>query len=136
MKRCIVLLFVLCLFAAMAVAGDVSKKSDADIPPSDQFIKVEVMPECVKKVEPAYPAAAVKAGIEGDVYVQAYVDKTGKVLKANALKCSHKDVGFEEAAVKAAYGSEYKPATQGGDPVGVWVSYKVSFKLDDHKSPE
>jgi len=136
MKRFIVFLFVLCLFAAVAIAGDVSKKSDSKIPPSDQFIKVEVMPECVKKVEPAYPAAAVKAGIEGDVYIQAYVDKTGKVLKAKALKCTHQDAGFEEAAVKAAYESEYKPAAQDGKPVGVWLSYKVSFRLDEHKSPK
>lgn len=131
MKKFIVIVTALFLFAGLLLAGDISKKSAENIPSTEEFVEVEVMPECIKEAEPAYPEAAAKAGIEGDVYVQAYIDKTGEVLKAKALKCTHKDVGFEESAVKAAYASKYKPAIQKGRPVGVWVSYKVNFRLDD-----
>lgn len=131
MKNVIVALAVLLILTATLSAGEVSKKSETTIPPEDTFVKVDVMPEQVKQVRPEYPEVAKKSGIEGDVYIQAYIDKAGKVLKAKALKCTHKDVGFEEAAVKAAYAGEFSPAKQDGQPVGVWVSYKVTFRLDD-----
>jgi hypothetical protein len=38
-------------------------------------------------------------------------------------------VGFEEAALEAAYKREYRPAQFENKPVAVWVSYQVSFQL-------
>jgi len=39
-------------------------------------------------------------------------------------------MGFEEAAVKAAYKCRYRPAIQNGNPIGVWISYTVEFVLE------
>jgi len=49
------------------------------------------------------------------------------VKKAVAVKCTRPNMGFEEAAVAAAYKYIYRPAIQNGDPVGVWIAYRVDF---------
>ncbi len=131
MKKFIPVIAILILFTVSIYGGDSLKKADQKIPSSDEFIPVEVMPEAIKKVAPEYPAAAMKAGIEGSVVIKAFIDKTGTVKKAEVAKISKKDVGFEKAAIKAAYLCTYKPAIQNKQPVGIWVSYKVNFQLDD-----
>jgi len=65
------------------------------------------------------------------VMVQAYVDKNGEVKKAQAVKTNRPNMGFEEAAVKAAYKCKYRPAIQNGNPVGVWIGYRVEFTLEN-----
>lgn len=69
-------------------------------------------------------------GLTCEVYVQAYVDEAGAVKDAKILKCNRPNMGFEEAALDAAYQCRYKPAVQNGQPVGVWVSYRVEFKYE------
>jgi protein TonB len=102
---------------------------DELLPKPDEFVPVEEMPVAVKKVEPQYPELARRAGIEGSVWVKALVDKSGKVRNVIIMKESGANAGFEEAAIKAAYGYVYKPAISNGQPVAVWVAYKVNFKI-------
>jgi len=102
---------------------------DELLPKPDEFVPVEEMPVAVKKVEPKYPELARRAGIEGTVWVKALVDKSGKVRDVIILKESGANAGFEEAAIKSAYGYAYKPAISNGQPVAVWVAYKVNFKI-------
>ena len=99
------------------------------IPPPDEFIAVEQQPKQLKLEQPKYPEMAQKAGIEGEVWVKVYVDKSGNVKKAIVLKESGANVGFEEAAVKAALKGKWKPAMQNKQPVGVWVAYVIKFTL-------
>ncbi len=105
--------------------------SDIDelLPKPDEFVPVEEMPVVIKRVEPEYPDLARRAGIEGTVWVKALVDRSGKVRDVIILKDSGANAGFEEAAVKAAHGYVYKPAISNGQPVAVWVAYKVNFKI-------
>ena len=49
---------------------------DEDAPPAD-FVPVEKEPVPVKKVEPKYPELAMRAGLEGKVWVKIWVDKEG-----------------------------------------------------------
>ena len=65
----------------------------------------------------------------GSVWVQALIDKAGRVRDARILKPSGTQVGFEEAALAAAFEAVYKPAIQNGQPVAVWISYKVEFRF-------
>jgi len=100
------------------------------IPSPNDFIPVEVYPQMIYEAIPRYPRMAYMRGIEGYVIIQAFVDKTGSVIRAQAVKCDQPGWGFEEAAVRAAYKCEYKPAMQNGQPIGLWISYKVSFVID------
>jgi TonB family protein len=137
MKR---LLFILALLTLAAlVTGADQKKAPVtksnNVPPDTIMVKHEVEPEMIKEVNPEYPAQAKKDSIEAKLVVKAFIDKTGEVKSAEVIKCSHPGVGFEEAAIKAAYANKFKPALSGGKPVGVWVSYTVKFTLAPKSEP-
>jgi protein TonB len=98
-------------------------------PTPDEFVAAQEQPVAIKCEPPPYPEVAKLTGKEAAVWVLALVDKEGKVRKAQVQKSSGSNVGFDEAAVEAAYKCVYKPAIQNGRPVAIWVSYKVDFKL-------
>jgi protein TonB len=99
------------------------------MPSPDEFVPVEVYPEQIYEEIPEYPRLAQEGGFTGWVIVQAYVDKNGNVKKAQSVKTNRPNMGFEEAAVKAAYKCKYRPAIQNGNPIGLWIEYKVNFTL-------
>ena len=103
---------------------------DERIPPLDSFIPFDVAPVMVKEVKPAYPELARRSGVEGRVYVQAWIDKRGKVKEAKCLSQGsiNPDI-FCETAIQAARQNEYKPAISNKVPVACWVTYKVDFVL-------
>ena len=100
------------------------------IPPSDTFIPYDEAPVLVKEVKPGYPELARRSGMEGRVYVQAWVDKHGKVKEAKCLREGSVNLDiFCESAIQAAKQNEYKPAISNKVPVPCWVTYKVDFVL-------
>ncbi|MCP4567404.1 MAG: energy transducer TonB [FCB group bacterium] len=99
------------------------------IPGPDKFIWVDVLPELKREAQPEYPKRAMEDGRTGSVIVQAYVAADGRIKKAEIIKCSNHDLGFEKAALDAAFKSLFKPAMANGKPIGVWISYKVIFTL-------
>ena len=101
-------------------------------PPAD-FVDVDKEPVVVKKVEPEYPALAMRAGMEGKVWVKVWVDKQGKAHDVVLLK-SDADV-FNGAAIKAAKQFLFEPAQIKGKPVDVWVSIPFKFRLAEKKPP-
>ncbi len=103
---------------------------DGYMPAPEKFVAYEVGPELTYEVKPDYPRLACEGNFTGYVILQAFVDKYGAVRKAQAVKCNRPGMGFEEAAVKAALKCKYRPAIQNGNPIGVWVSYKVDFRLE------
>jgi hypothetical protein len=102
-----------------------------EIPPPDSFIIVDMEPIAIELEQPAYPALAKASGLTATLWVQAYVDREGKVRKAMTANCSLAGFGFAENALAAAYNSVYRPAIRDGNPIGVWVTYKVKYALDD-----
>jgi len=75
-----------------------------------------------------YPELAREAGIEGDVFVQFFVDKKGRVRDTIVIK-GIPDTGLDEAACDAIRKTRFIPAKQREIPVGVWISVPVRFKL-------
>ncbi len=102
---------------------------DDYMPSPDEFIAVEVEPKEVYTELPVYPRLALEGSFTGYVIIQAYIDKNGNVKKAQSVKCNRPNMGFEEAAVKAALKYKYSPAIQNGNPIGLWISYKMDFVL-------
>ncbi|MCK5125134.1 MAG: TonB family protein [candidate division Zixibacteria bacterium] len=102
------------------------------MPSPDEFIPYEEQPLQTYEEIPDYPRLAQEGGFTGYVIVQAYIDKNGSVKKAQSVKCNRPNMGFEEAAVKAAYKGRYRPAIQNGSPTGCWISYRVEFKLGNN----
>lgn len=102
----------------------------ADLMPSpDQFVPFEEGPIQIRSVTPKYPPLAERAGVEGMVWVKALVDKEGNVRDVIIVKESGANAGFEEAAILAAKQTVWKPAIANGQPIALWVTYKVEFVL-------
>jgi len=108
---------------------DVDRVVDELLPTPDEFVPFEQAPVQITSVQPKYPELAQRASIQGAVWVKALVDKEGKVRDAIIAKESGANAGFEEAAIEAAKQTVWKPAISNGQPIAVWVTYKVEFKL-------
>jgi len=102
---------------------------DELLPKPDEFVAYEEQPQQIETVQPVYPEMARQAGVEGVVWVKALVDKEGKVRDVIIVKPSGANAGFEDAAVEAAKKTTWKPAISNGQPVAVWISYKIEFRL-------
>jgi len=74
-----------------------------------------------------YPAIAKSNGIEGTVFVRAFVSKKGKVLKTIVDKTDNKVL--TSSAVSAVKKAPFTPATKNGIAVNCWVTLPISFKL-------
>jgi len=120
---------------------DLDAEMEAPPPPKEEkkveeeptyFVAVEEMPEPIGGIKGiqekiVYPEIAKRAGVEGKVYVLAFVDETGNVTKAQVLKGI--GAGCDEAALAAVQKTKFKPGKQRGKPVRVQVSIPIIFKL-------
>ena len=98
-------------------------------PASGEFVAVEEMPVCIHEEKPVYPDVAKLTGQSGTVWIEVLLDKEGKVREAKVAKSSGSNVGFDDAALEAAYKNIYKPAIQNGRPIPIRVTYPVKFSL-------
>ena len=105
---------------------------DAPPPPPEgpqvKFIPYDDPPVPKTPIRPQYPEIAQEAGIEGTVYVQAFIDKKGRVKEVNIVK-GIPNTGLNEAAMDAIRKTKFYPAKQRERPVGVYISIPVNFKL-------
>ncbi len=98
-----------------------------DNPEMDKFVPVEKMPEIVVQVKPVYPDLAIRANLEGRVWVRILVSREGKPKKAVVAK-SDAEI-FNQAAIDAAMKYSFTPALQNNKPVAVWVVVPFKFEL-------
>jgi TonB family protein len=83
------------------------------------------------KVNPEYPEDARKNGIMGRVILQAMVERTGAVGELEVLTVEPEAYQpFIDSAKKAISQWRYEPATLDGQPVDVYFTVKIDFKLD------
>jgi TonB family protein len=75
-----------------------------------------------------YPELAKRAGVEGKVYVKAFINENGDVDATEILKGAA--AGLDEAAEKAISETKFKPGMQDGKPVKVQVVIPIFFKLN------
>ena len=96
------------------------------------FVAVEEMPGPIGGIKAiqekiVYPEIAKRAGVEGKVYVLAFVNEQGEVTKAQIIKGI--GAGCDEAALSAVLKTRFTPGKQRGKPVKVQVSIPIIFKL-------
>ena len=99
------------------------------LPEEGEYVQVDSQPRIIKEVPPEYPLKALEKMTEGKVIVAVLVDTDGKVVQAKIATSSGTDVGFEEAALGAAYNNIYRPGIQNGKPVPLWIYYPVYFRI-------
>jgi TonB family protein len=96
------------------------------------FVAVEEPPIPIGGIETIqknvkYPEIAKRAGIEGRVFIKAFINENGDVVKAEVLKGIGS--GCDEAALKAVMVTKFKPGMQRGKPVKTQVAIPIIFKL-------
>jgi TonB family protein len=74
-----------------------------------------------------YPEIAKRAGIEGKVFIQVFIDEDGNVVEAKVIKGI--GAGCDAAALDAVKQTKFTPGKQNGKPVKVQVSIPIVFKL-------
>ena len=82
----------------------------------------------LSEIEPDYPELAIEARSEGTVFVQVTIDETGKVIEAVVVK-SDVISALEQAALKAAKATPFRPAKQRDVPVTSRVVLPFRFRL-------
>ncbi|WP_439558763.1 TonB family protein, partial [Dyadobacter sp.] len=135
---------------ALIVAG--CEKEDYSVPELTE-IKEEVLPEkvfTVVETQPEfpggteamfkflarnikYPTAAVKANVQGRVFLSFIVTETGKIQNINVLKGI--GYGCDEEAVRVLRSfPDWKPGEQSGHKVNVRYNLHNNFQLEDADS--
>ncbi len=146
MKIRIILLTIICTTMAFSSCGDrggngetgaaVHRQPEA---PAKDTMMVDVQPVPIKTVQPKYPDVALKAGVEGTVWLSTLVTDQGNVGEIKVMKLSpnlkdgNKSSGLPESAMEAVKQWKFKPAQLNGKAVQVWVVIPVAFKLDKDK---
>jgi len=67
-------------------------------------------------------------GVGGKVYVQAYVDEHGNVLRWHVVRAVPPGLGFETEAARLIQQWKFTPAMQQDRPIGVWIMVPFTFE--------
>lgn len=82
-----------------------------------------------------YPEEAYKNHIEGKVIVQFFIEKTGKVGEVKVARGVDKELDAEAVRVCKSL-PDFSPGRNAvGEPVGVWYTMPVTFKIQE-SAPE
>ncbi len=79
----------------------------------------------LSSVNPTYPAAAKEAGVQGDVVINAVIDKTGRV---HQMKVVSGPMLLRQAALNAMREWRYSPSTLDGQPIEGQVVVTLQFR--------
>jgi TonB family protein len=84
-------------------------------------------PEEIDRVLPRYPGTARRAGVQGPVVVRGIVRKDGTIDDVEVIK--DLPYGLGDAAREAVSRWRFRPATFRGDPIDVYYTVTVNFRL-------
>lgn len=131
MKRVHIFLFI--IFSAAILFSTVQNTYSIEAPGDEEYLAfAEVMPEPVGGIESiykkiSYPEVAKRAGLEGKVYVMAFIGANGSVDDVKVIKGI--GGGCDEAVIDAVKTSKFKPASNKGASTKVKLSLAFTFKL-------
>ena len=107
------------------------------------YESVEQMPEFPGGVEGLmrylqqnvqYPPTAVQNDVQGRVIVQFIIDETGQVGDVKVVRSVSEEVDAEAVRVVKSL-PKFEPGRQGGEPVSVWYTLPIAFKMQSAPEP-
>lgn len=87
------------------------------------------LPRPIHQPRPNYTADAMRAKVQGTVWVECIVSPEGNCTNANVTKSLDSVFGLDQEAVKAARQWRFIPGTRMGQPVPVLVTIELTFTL-------
>lgn len=103
--------------SAEGVPADPAETSDEALEPAS----------LLSKVNPVYPEAARRAGVEGTVVLDALVGEDGRIEEVQILRGL--PLGLSEAAAEAVRRWQYRPARGRSGPVASHKTVRIDFQL-------
>lgn len=88
-----------------------------------------VSPVPIVQPKPAYTSDAMRAKIQGEVWLQCVVESDGSVNRCSVQRSLDPTFGLDQEAIKAAQRWRFRPGTRMGEPVAVQVGLIMSFTL-------
>ena len=79
--------------------------------------------------KPQYTADAMRARIQGTVWVECIVQTNGQCSETHVVRSLDQTFGLDQEAVKAARLFRFRPGMLKGEPVAVLVTIELSFTL-------
>jgi TonB family protein len=124
---------VLILLATAGCSNVNVEATDESEPPHEKTFRNEmegrardyVKPRVIELPEPAYPAGAVDLGLSGLVMVKVLVEYDGQVGEAEVTQGLHPTI--DEAALEAARGGRYAPATENDIATDGWLTVPFRY---------
>lgn len=118
--------------AALDMPPPPAPQEDFEEPEDGFFILVEQMPELIGGLESLqrnvrYPDRALRANIQGRVYVQFIVNERGEVENPRVIRGI--GGGCDEEALRVVSQAKFKPGMQRGRPVRVQYNLPVIFMI-------
>ena len=86
-------------------------------------------PRVVREVKPAYTAEAMRAKVQGVVWLRCIVLPDGTVGRVEVVRSLDSSFGLDQEAVKAARQWRFMPGTRQGEPVAVRITIELTFTL-------
>lgn len=86
-------------------------------------------PQVLREVKPQYTADAMRAKIQGLVYLECIVLPDGTVGDVRVTRSLDPTFGLDQEAIKAARQWRFMPGTLQGKPVSVVITIELSFSL-------
>lgn len=87
------------------------------------------LPRVVREVKPQYTPAAMRAKIQGGVWMTAVVLASGDVGEVAVVKSLDTEHGLDQQAIDATRQWTFEPGTRSGKPVPVEVTIEMTFTL-------
>ena len=87
------------------------------------------IPRPLQQVKPRYTAEAMRAKIQGSVWLEAVVLANGTVGDVTVTKSLDPVFGLDEEAIRAAKQWRFVPGNRFGEPVAVLVVIELTFTL-------
>ncbi|ROL56486.1 energy transducer TonB [Bacteroidetes/Chlorobi group bacterium ChocPot_Mid] len=115
------------------VNNSVSKKTSGNNETDEvYFVAVEEMPEPIGGIEGIqeriiYPESAKRAGIQGKIFLKAYLNEKGEIDKVELIRGIDKEC--DEMAIKTVKETKFKPGKQKGKFVKTQLTIPIVFKL-------
>jgi periplasmic protein TonB len=87
------------------------------------------LPVVLREVKPAYTADAMRAKVQGSVWLECIVMPDGSVGEVKVTRSLDPIFGLDQEAIKAAKMWRFKPGIRQGEPVPVIITIELTFTL-------
>ena len=87
------------------------------------------LPSVIREVKPAYTADAMRAKVQGSVWLECIVMPDGSVGDVKVTRSLDPIFGLDQEAIKAAKLWRFRPGMRQGEPVPVIITIELTFTL-------